>query len=310
MTAPAFTPAGVIPACLLPFDQNLEIDEENFRSHLRDLAAVDGVTALTINAFSSEVGSCSFEEQRRLMDIAADELAGSLPVVHGVYADGGLEAAKIAAMAERSGASALLVFPPGPFAIGQRPEMVLEHFRRVADASSLPLIAFQFLATMGQCYPLETLVRMAEEIPSFCAIKDLCSDVALHQRHIRVLQSLPRPVSVLTTHSSWLLPSLALGCKGIISSAGAVIPGLLTALFRAVQAGDLKKAQQLDARMRPLLDALFAAPLVDMHNRLKKALAMLGQQPQARVRPPLGPISPTEIGRIRKALVSAGLLDA
>jgi 4-hydroxy-tetrahydrodipicolinate synthase len=310
MTAPAFTPAGVIPACLLPFDQNLEIDEENFRAHLRDLAAVDGVTAVTINAHSSEVATCSFEEQRRLMDIAADELAESLPIVHGVYADGGMEAARIAAMAERGGASALLIFPPGPFALGQRPEMALDHFRRVADASSLPLIAFQFPATTGQCYPLETLVRMAEEIPSLCAIKDWCNEVVLHQRHIRVLQTLPRPVNVLTSHSAWLLPSLAMGCKGIISGAGAVIPNLLTALFRAIQAGDLKKAKNLDERMLPLLDALYAEPQVDMHNRLKKALAMLGRQPQARVRPPLAPISPTEIGRIRKALVVAGMLDA
>ncbi len=308
MSVPVFIPAGVIPACILPFDQNLEIDEENFRSHLRELASVDGVAALTINAHSSEVATCSFDEQERLMNIAADELSGALPILHGVYADGGLNAARIAAMAERGGASALLVFPPAQFILGQRPEMVLEHFRRVADASSLPMVIFQFPAATGQYYPMDTLLKLVEEVPAICAIKDLCNDPVLHQRHVSVLQSLPKPVNVLTTHSAWLLPSLATGCKGIISGAAAVIPELIVSLFRAVQSGDLNKARKLDERMRPLLDAFYAPPLVDMHNRLKKALAMLGLHTQARVRPPLGPISPSEIERIRRGLVLAGML--
>src|SRR6202035_2025738 len=64
---PSFVPAGVIPAVLLPFEDDLAIDEKSFRSHLRHVAAAEGLSAITLNAHSTEVASCTFEEQRRVM---------------------------------------------------------------------------------------------------------------------------------------------------------------------------------------------------------------------------------------------------
>ena len=71
----------------------------------------------------------AFDEQRRVLDIAQDEIGGRLPIVNGVWADGSLEAARIARMAEEGGAAALLVFPPAPFTLGQSPAMAVEHFQ-------------------------------------------------------------------------------------------------------------------------------------------------------------------------------------
>src|SRR5947207_6485534 len=107
-----YVPHGVIPAVLLPFDAELAIDEAGFRKHLRDVAATPGITAITVNAHSTEVASCSFEEQRRVLAIAQDEIGGRLPLVNGIWADGSLEAARIARMATERVASALRVFPP------------------------------------------------------------------------------------------------------------------------------------------------------------------------------------------------------
>src|SRR5712691_5194746 len=135
-----YVPHGVIPAVLLPFHDDLSIDEASFRSHLRDVAATKGISAITINAHSTEVASCGFDEQRRVLEIAQDEIGGRLPIVNGVWADGSLEAARIARMVADGGASALLVFPPAPFSLGQSPEMALAHFRRIADATDLPKI--------------------------------------------------------------------------------------------------------------------------------------------------------------------------
>ena len=73
-----YVPHGVIPAVLLPFDDDLEIDETLFRTHLRDVAATDGISAITINAHSTEVASCTFDEQRRILDIAQDTVGDSL----------------------------------------------------------------------------------------------------------------------------------------------------------------------------------------------------------------------------------------
>src|SRR5437899_6604189 len=99
-----YVPAGVIPAVLLPFQDDLSIDEASYRAHLRDVAAVEGVSAITVNAHASEVASCTFDEQRRVLDISRDQL-GSLPIVNGIYADGSLEAARLAKMADAAGAS-------------------------------------------------------------------------------------------------------------------------------------------------------------------------------------------------------------
>src|SRR6202140_333046 len=168
----AYVPHGVIPAVILPFHDDLSIDEPNFRKHLRDVTAAEGLSAITINAHSTEVASCTLDEQRRVLDIAQDEIGARLPIVNGVWADGSLEAARISRMAAEARASALLVFPPAPFTLGQSPAMALAHFKRIADATDLPLIAFQYPLATGQGYLNETLLRMVEEIPSIRAIKD------------------------------------------------------------------------------------------------------------------------------------------
>jgi 4-hydroxy-tetrahydrodipicolinate synthase len=302
-----YVPAGVIPAVLLPFQEDLSIDEASYRAHLRDVRSVEGISAITVNAHASEVASCSFDEQRRVLEISKEEL-GSLPIINGIYADGSLEAARIAGMAERGGASALLVFPSGITTFGQRPEMALAHFKRIADATSLPLIVFQYPLAGGQGYPTSTLLEIVEKIPSVKAIKDWSANPQLHERQIRLLQSRSRPVNVLTTHSSWLLSSLVLGCNGLLSGSGSVIADLQARLFRAVKENDLQKAKELQERIRPTADVFYSEPWVDMHNRMKEALVLLGKLPRAVVRPPLVKLGSEEIGRIRAALVAAGLL--
>src|SRR3954469_12881478 len=299
---------GVIPAVVLPFNEDLSIDERSYRWHLRDVAAVEGVTGITVNAHASEVASCTFDEQRRVLDISKEEL-GDLPIVNGVYADGSLEAARIASMAEQGGASALLVFPSAIYNFGQRPEMALAPFKRIPDATSLPLIVFQYPLATGQGYPLSTLEKIFDAVPSVRAIKDWCANPQLHDRHTPALQSRPRPVNVLSTHSSWLFSSLVLGCNGLLSGSGSVIADLQARLFRAVKAGDLAQAKALHDRLTPTAEVFYAEQWVDMHNRMKEALVLLGKLPRAVVRPPLVKLPVAEIERIRAALMASGLLE-
>jgi 4-hydroxy-tetrahydrodipicolinate synthase len=186
--------------------------------------------------------------------------------------------------------------------------MVIAHYKAIADASDLPIICFQYPLASGLGYPVDTLLKLVEAVPTVRAIKDWCNNVTQHERQIRVLQKLPRPVNVLTTHSSWLMSSLVLGCNGLLSGSGSVIADLQAALFGAVQANDLARARQLNDRIYPLAQAFYADPFVDMHNRMKEALVILGRIPCAAVRPPLVKLSDAEIARIRKALDEAGVM--
>lgn len=310
-TAPKkFDPKGIIPACLMPFDSDLEIDEPAYRRHLSDLAGVDGVTAVTVNGHAAEVHALSFEEQRRGIEIARDEVGEHVALVAGIHTGNTREASGLAKMAMKAGADALLVFPSDVLAMGgqQRPECAHAHVAAVAESTDLPLILFQYPISGGLGYPLDTLLELCIKFPTIRAIKDWCNDAHLHERHIRELHALDQPVGVLSTHSMWLLGSLVLGCDGLLSGAGSVIAPFQVALFQAVQNNDLQEARRINDQIYPTVRAFYADPLLDMHNRMKEALVLLGRLPQAHVRPPLKKLPNDEIERIRKHLLQAGLL--
>lgn len=302
-----FVPRGVIPATLLAFHPDFSIDEAQSLHHLNHVAATPGISAITVNGHASEVHACSFDEQRRLLDVSLQAVGDSLPLINGVYADGSIEAARLAKMAAAAGASCLLIFPPHSLGMGgvqRRPEMALAHFKMIADATDLPMIAFQYPDELG--YPLDTLIRMCEEIPGIKAIKDW-SPAQKHERHIKLLKGLSRPVNVLSTNSSWLMSSLVMGADGLLSGAGSVIADLQAALFQAVQAGDLRRAKVLSDRIWHTSEVFYADPFGDMHNRMKEALVLLGRLDKAVVRPPLVKISDAEIARIAAAMKAAGI---
>jgi len=304
-----YQPAGVIPATLLAFAEDMSIDEAESRRHLSYVANTRGISAITVNGHASEVHACTFEEQKRILAVSLDEVGDRLPLINGVYADGSLEAARIAKMAEAEGASALLVFPPNSMAMGGqlRPEMAIAHFKTIADATDLPLIVFQYPAAMGLGYPFDTLMKLIEEVPTIRAIKDWCADPALHERHIRTLQALPRPVNVLTTHSAWLMASLTMGANGLLSGAGSVVADLQVELFEAVKAKDLDRAQKVNDRLYHMQQAFYAPPFLDMHNRMKECLVLLGRLDRAVVRPPLVKLPQAEVDRLKEALALAGI---
>jgi len=304
-----FEPRGVIPAVLLPFDDQLDVDVSSYRRHLRRVGATDGLTAITVNGHASEVSSCTADEQRRALEVAVEELGDRLPIVSGVYADGSHEAARIAAAAERDGASALLVFPPESYATGvrMRPEMAREHYGRIAEATDLPLIHFQYSQASGRGLLLDDLVDVTASVPSIVAIKDWAGDPQLHEHHVRTLQSLSRPVAVLSTHSAWLLASLAVGPWGVLSGAGSVYPERLVALFEAIVRDDLAAAREAWASMWPLAAVIYSDPWVDMHNRMKWLLHDLGEISSPAVRPPLVAVTTAEAERLRAAAHAAEL---
>jgi 4-hydroxy-tetrahydrodipicolinate synthase len=305
-----FIPRGVIPAVILPFDSEFGIDEEAFRSHLRDVVGVDGVSAIAVNAHSTETHGLSFDEQKKVLEIAVDEVGDRVPVICGVSAGGSLEGAALARQAAACGAKGLLVLPANVFSKNnpQPLQVVLNHFRTIAQASDLSIIVFNY-PMPGIGYSTDTLVRLAEEIPQIVAIKDLCGHPTQHERNVRALHGLKRRFSVLTSHNTWMMSSLVLGGDGLLSGSGSVIADLQVQLFRAIQDKDLARAQAVNDRIWPVAEAFYADPSIDIVNRSKEALVLLGRQKHAYVRPPLVKLSDKEIARIRQALIRAGLLN-
>ena len=300
--------SGCIPANLLPFRADLEIDEPAYRAHLRWLAGTRGVTGIVANGHAAEVSSLSRDERRRALAIALHEVAGTVPVIAGVYADGTQEAVTLARDAKDAGAAGLLVFPPTVFMWGAqvKPDMVLRHFSILADRVDLPLVVFEYPPASGIGYSPDTLAALCK-IPSVVAVKDWSNDIVAYERNLRALRTSGRPVAMLSSFTMSLMASFLLGADGCISGMGSVAADLQAELFAAVTAGDLGRAQTVNDRLAPLVAVFYAPPFVDMHNRMKEALAILGRIPTAHVRPPLTPVSDDERDRIRLALREAGL---
>ena len=138
--------------------------------------------------------------------------------------------------------------------------MAVDYFTRIADVTDLPLILFQYPLAGGQGYPLATLTKIMDAVPTVRAIKDWCANPQLHERQIRVLQSRTPPVTVLTTHSAWLL-----------SFAGARLqrPALRQRLGHRRPAGAAlsrgagersRRARKLNDRIWPTAEVFYASP--------------------------------------------------
>jgi 4-hydroxy-tetrahydrodipicolinate synthase len=300
---------GVIPANLLPFDADLRIDEGNYRRHIRYLVDTEGVSGITTNAHASEVATLTLEEQKQVLNMTLEEVAGKVPVVCGVYEDGTYKAAEIARMAEREGADSLLIFPSAVFDYGsqRRPEIAYGHYATIAEATSLPMIAFVYPTTSGLRIETDALVKICSEIDNVIAVKEWSNDILVYERNLRALKSLDKDIAVLSSFSRSLLASLTLGADGILSGHGSLVVDLQVELFRAVEKQDPAAARQIWDRIWPVAEACYADPFLDGHNRMKVALELLGRIDAAHVRPPLQPVPAGDRAALRAALEEAGI---
>jgi 4-hydroxy-tetrahydrodipicolinate synthase len=300
--------SGVMPANILPFTADLAVDEPAYRAHLRWLADTPGVTGIVANGHAAEVSSLSRDERRRTLAIALDEVGGDCPIVAGVYTDGTAEAVELARDAKAEGAAGVLVFPPTLFMWGAqvKPDMPVRHFSEIADRADLPIIVFEYPPASGIGYAPDTLARLAE-IPQVAGVKDWSNEIVALERNLRAVRATGRPVAMLSSFTMSLMASFLLGADGALSGMGSVTADLQAELFAACQKGDLDGARRINDRLEPLVRVFYAPPFVDMHNRMKEALVLLGRIPAAHVRPPLTPIPAAEREAIARALKAARL---
>jgi len=302
-------PGGIWPATLTPFTPAGGIDDAALHAHIAEVAGTPGVHAVVVNGHAGETTSLDHSERSHVVRLAV-HAADRVPVVAGVVADDTRDACKLAREASAAGASALLLFPPALFAQGAaaRPEMARRFVTEVALATDLPIVLFQLSRASGLAYGTDLLRSLCEDVHRIVAVKEGSDVPEMYEDNLRALRSLSRPVSMLSSNNSWLLASLAYGADGILSGLGSVAAPLLAALHDAVSAGHLEAARQVNARLVPLCRVFYRAPYLDIHNRMKTALKLLGRLPHAAPRPPLLPIDDAETALIRAALEDAGLL--
>jgi 4-hydroxy-tetrahydrodipicolinate synthase len=166
---------------------------------------------------------------------------------------------------------------------------------------------FVYPVSSGLHIATDRLVKICDEIDNVIAVKEWSNDIGVYERNCRELGALDKEISLLSSFSKSLLASLCIGADGILSGHGSVIADLQVQMFDAVNRGNLEEARQVADQIYPVVQATYAEPFLDGHNRMKEALAILGRIDEAHVRPPLRRISEAERERMRRVVTEAGL---
>jgi 4-hydroxy-tetrahydrodipicolinate synthase len=301
---------GILPAMTLPLREDLSIDEAGLRQLTRWLAGHEGIGGLVVNGHTGEVFALSPEERARVTAIVVSEVAGRLPVISGICAEGIDEAVGHARMARDAGASGLLVMPPHYWLrFGMQSDHVVEHFEAIGEASGLSLVVHIYPAWTRASYSSALLARLVR-LPLVRTVKIGTRELSKYDRDIAAIRAANPDCSILTCHDEYLLPTMVQGVDGALVGFASLIPDWIVDLYRAVCAGDLRRAQVIQHRINGLKEVVYAdsEPSGDAHARLKTAMMLAGRLESNRTRPPIRPPEGPMLERIRAAVAEAGLL--
>ena len=296
---------GLIPATVLPMHADGSIDEAGLRSYIGWIAH-QGPVALAINVDTGEGPHLTHDEKVRVIGIVRD--VTDLPIVAGLAGPSTDAAVRQARDFKAAGADALLVFPiPAYLSEPLDPRIPVGYHSAISEVG-LPMILFQLQpALAGLNYEPDTLRAMAA-VDGVVAIKEASFDARRFVDVARLLEDLPRPITLLTGNDNFILESFILGATGALIGFGAVMTREQVDMIDAWKDGRTNEALALGRRVQRLADVVFARPVGDYRVRLKECLRILGVLENAHVRRPLIGVSDEERVHLADVLNEVGLL--
>ncbi len=296
---------GLIPATVLPMHEDGSIDEASLRSYIGWIVR-QGPVALAINVDTGEGPHLTHDEKVRVLEVVRS--VTDLPIVAGLAGPSTDAAVRQARDFKAAGANALLVFPIPAYLSEPLDVRVPVRYHEAIARVGLPMILFQLQpALAGLNFEPDTLRAMAA-VDGVVAIKEASFDARRFVDTARLLQDLPRPITLLTGNDNFILESFMLGATGALIGFGAVMTREQADMIDAWSAGRIDEAKELGRRIQRLADVVFAKPVGDYRVRLKECLRILGVLPAAHVRRPLLPISDDERAFLTSVLREVGLM--
>lgn len=298
---------GIHAATIVPMTSDFLIDEPALAAHITSVASVPGVNGLLVNGHAGENFVLSLSEKQRVVEVACANVPENCLIISGVNHESSLEAAREAATLERAGADGLLVFPPNSWALPHADSSVIEHHRRIGDATTVPLMLYAAPVGVGAMAYAPLLLERLLADRRFVAIKEGSWEVATYEQNLRMIRKLRPDFTVMSSGDEHLLTSYMIGTAGSQVSLAAVVPELVVELWRATEAGDWERARAVHERLYPLTVAIYRdAPGGRAVARLKASLKLLGRLGCDAVRPPQLPVTPSELRALELALRAAG----
>jgi 4-hydroxy-tetrahydrodipicolinate synthase len=292
-------PRGIITALLTPFHPDGALDIQTLRQRIA-WQLDQGIHGLLVGGVSGEYVNLSPQERRLAVQAAVEATGGRVPVIAGILEPNTRLAVAAAEEFQALGVQALLVLTP--FHNLPTPAGILNHFRTVHDATSLPILLYNNPGRTGIDMD-PTLQEDLAALPRVVGVKECRREMAIVSEQIRRA----RPgFAVLSGEDDLALATFVLGGEGAILTGGNILPGLFLDIYHLVQRGEVAKAVELHHQMMPLILAIYTK---NHPYPLKEAMALAGM-PVGPARPPLAPMDEAQRERVRAALRDLGLLRA
>ncbi len=242
---------GTAPALVTPFTAEGKLDEAALL-RLIDRQIQGGVDALVVLGTTGENATIWPDERRRIVDLTLEHVNGRVPVIVGTGNNSTSESLVFSREAARSGANGLLIV--GPYYNKPPQAGFRAHVAAIAEAVDTPIILYNVPSRTGFNMTAETVLRLAEEIPTVVGIKEASGNLA---QISDILAHRPSKLAVYAGDDEITLPLLALGADGVISVVCNALPERFTALVRAGLKGDFEQARRLHFELLAAMRACF-----------------------------------------------------
>lgn len=262
----SFTPRGIIPAMVTPFDKQGKVSEDGLRKLVNYLIE-GGVHGLFPVGSQGEFYALERKEKRRILEVVLDQAKGKVPVYAGTGAISTKEAITLTKMAEDIGVDAVSIITP--FFISPTQEELYEHYLAIAESTNLSILLYSNPGRTGVNLSVDLVVRLSK-VDNIVGIKDSSGDMTLTAEYIRRTND---DFSVLAGRDTLIYGTLLYGGKGAIAATANVAPKLVVEIYEAYMRGDIERAKKAQANLAPLRLAfsIGSFPVV-----IKDALELMG----------------------------------
>jgi 4-hydroxy-tetrahydrodipicolinate synthase len=299
---------GLIAAIVTPMHEDRTVDEASLRRYVGWLAD-QGVHGMAVNVDTGEGPHLFPDERLRVLEVVTEEVGDRVVIVAGLGASFTEQAVRTAKDTARLGVDAFLVFPISAYqGTPLDPRIPAAYHRAIAEATGVPLIAFQLQPALGGVnFEADALAELLE-VDGVVAIKEASFDAKRFVETVQQIRESHPSITILNGNDNFLLEAYVLGAEGALLGFGTLAATEQVAMLEAVRQRDLSRAFELGSRLQSLCDVIFLPPVRNYRARLKHALMRLGVIDRAVMRPPLLELEPDELHGVDQALKEAGLL--
>lgn len=288
---------GSATALVTPFDHSGEVNFENL-GELIDWQIAEGTDALVVCATTGECATLTDREWESIVDYTVQRVSGKIPVVAGIGRNDTRHTLWLNKRAKSLGVQGTLAVTPYYNKTTQ--SGLLRHYYTVADSADLPMLLYNVPSRTGMTVTAETYSALAQH-PNIYGVKEASGDFGLL---LKMRMLCPEDFALYSGNDDQIVPIMALGGIGVISTMANVIPAKTHEICALWQAGETAQAAALQISCQPLIQALFREvnPIP-----VKAALAMLGRD-SGYVRQPLTEIGAAARVELQEAMIAADLL--